>query len=82
MQPVTLKWSGRPLHLKIALVKSQMRKCTIAYNKGTMSKPVYYDTVEELNSVISRLREQQQGDPLEYWCVRHPRDLECREYDV
>lgn len=77
----SLNLSGRPLHLKIALVKTQVRKCTLAYNKGNMPEPVYYDTVEELNSVICRLREVQRADPLKYWCLRNPSDFECRVYD-
>ena len=82
MQNATLKWSGRPLHLRIALVKTQMRKCTIAYNKGTMAPLVYYETIDELNSVIKRLREQQGTDPIDLWCLGHSRDPECREYDL
>ena len=80
MQSATIKWSTRPLPLKIALVKTQMRRCTIAFNKGKISKPVYYDTIDELNSVLGRLRQAE--DPLEFWCLRHPSDFECREYDV
>lgn len=79
---LSLKLAGKTIKEKIAYVRKEISVRHVQFHTmKTMSAHVYYDQIEELHSVLHKLKNKDQIDPLDKWCAENPSDLECRVYD-
>ena len=75
----------RPLPLKIAFVKTQIRRSNILYKQNKINHVIHFEQMDELYAKLHKLRIEEKkiaANVLESFCSANPSDAECRVYDI